>query len=149
MPRLTVPELAALTGREYIGEVKLALRDDTAWLDFLDPALAERTRWALQSMVQSIDRQIERIDTDADPDWLRKINALRRFTTARLARMVPIEPTVVPGSREARAWRAFAARVTRALAENDQSALDAVKTPYGGLTARQWLSARDEKGTDA
>jgi hypothetical protein len=62
----------------------------------------------------------------------------------RLDAMPPVEPRP-SASRETRAWRSFSAKLAAALDEGDPTALDRLKTPYGGMTAREWLAAREEK----
>jgi hypothetical protein len=62
-----------------------------------------------------------------------------------LETLAPQEPVQRSSGREARAWRAFSARLARALDAGDPTALDRLQVPYGGLTAREWLAAREEK----
>lgn len=149
MPELSVAELAALPNREYVAQVKLRLRDDEAWLVVLDPHIITRTRWALVRIVQSIDQQRLRAQNDgtATESWLRSTAALRRYAKDRLDRMPVMEEIgqYRSANREAKAWRAFSAALARRLAETDPESLESVLAPYGGLTASQWLSARDEK----
>jgi len=141
---MSLAKLVALDNRKYAEVVKGYLRDDESWPQLLHPIVAPRTRVSLQGIIQSIDRQIERIG-DADPEWRRGASVLRRYANDRLSKMAPEPQGMVPGSKEARAWRAFSARLARALAENDSAALDRIQTPYGGLTAREWLSVREER----
>lgn len=147
MPELTVSQLAALDGRSYTGEVKARLRDDDSWIVLLDPVLVERTRYTLNRMIGSIDSQVTRVTEEEEPDpkWLGSITTLRGYVKARLDAMAPPELPPVASSKEARAWRAFSAQLAEALGEVHPRALDALRTPYGGLTARQWLDAREEK----
>lgn len=143
MPKLTAAELAALGGREYIGEIKSRLRDDHAWVTLLDPSLVERTRWGLTRIVTSIDEQKSRVlsESGAMPDaWLKSVDALRSYASARLSRLLPPSNT-----KEIRAWKTFSARLATALERVDPVALDLLETPYGGLTAAEWLAARDTK----
>ena len=144
MLRLTVAQLAALDGREYIGEIKARLRDDEAWVILLVPALEARTRWALNRILDSIDLQKSRVG-DTDPVWTRRVDGLRGFVKARLDAMVPVEAAPVSLTKDAKLWRGFSARLARELAEVDPSALEAIQMPYGGQTAAQWLAAREEK----
>ncbi len=149
MPDMSLAELASLPNREYIVQVKLRLRNDEAWLTVLDPRLAGRTRWALSRIIQSIDQQRLRVERDgtATDSWLRSVESLRRYAKDRLDKM-PLPEEVTPhrsANREAKAWRAFSATLARRLAQADPESLEVVLAPYGGLTAAQWLSARDEK----
>lgn len=146
--RMSVPALAALDGRGYITEMKARLRDDAAWVELLDPILVERTRWGLTRLIESIEDQKDRAarESDADPTWLRSVNRLQGLAQGRLATLTPRNTDRTPASsREARAWRGFAARLAQVLAEADPEALTRLQTPYGGLTAAEWLNARDEK----
>lgn len=147
MPELTAPQLAALDGKSYTDQIKMRLRDDQTWGQLLDPMLADRTRWTLNRMIASIDAQKERIAQTGTTkaNWLSGVNALRRHTKARLDAMGPEEAPMVSTSKEARAWRAFSFQLAGALEAGNPLALDTITTPYGGLTARQWLTAREQK----
>lgn len=143
-----VEELATLGGREFIGEVKSRLRNDARWQVMLSPALIDRTRWALGRIISSIDEQIERVTLSgtAEESWLMSINALRRYAKLRYDTMPSDTPIqAMSTTKEARAWRAFSARLAHILDGYDPTALDDLKTPYGGLSAREWLAAREEK----
>ncbi len=141
MPRLTPAQLAALAPREYITEIKARLRDDVAWLELLDPRLVERTRWGLTQIIESIDRQRARI-ADTDPEWTRRSTALKGWAQERLSVMAP-PLSGVSSTKEARAWRAFSARLAQELAKRDPGALELLEAPYGGLTAAEWLEKRE------
>lgn len=146
MPELTPNELEALDARSYVAEVKARLRDREKWEVMVSARLAGRTRWALARMVDSMDAQIERA-VEPTEEWLRRINTLRRYVTLRLDQMPPLDVAVRSTTKEARAWRAFSARLARTIRETHPEVLDQVWAPYGGMTAAQWLSAREEKGT--
>jgi hypothetical protein len=139
---MTLAQLAALDPRRYLSEIKERLRDDPAWLELLDPRLVERTRWGLTQIIASIARQRERIG-DTDPEWVRRSSRLSDLARDRLEAMPPTVSST-SSTKEARAWRAFSARLARELAKSDPEALDALKTPYGGLSAAQWLYERGE-----
>lgn len=143
MPELNIAKLAALDPREYIEQIKAWLRNDEAWLLLLAPELTERTRLGLDQIIASIDRQRARIG-DTDPEWTRKVMVLRGFAKARLDAM-PAPHVGLSSTKEARAWRAFSARLARQLAKSDPAALEAMKTPYGGLSAAQWLNERGDQ----
>lgn len=146
--RMSVPALAALDPRTYTTEVKARLGDDIAWAVLLDPVLVERTRRALASLVASIEDQKLRATDEGDADlrWWKSVNRLQELAQGRLATLTPRNTDRTPASsREARAWRGFAARLAQVLAEADPDALTRLQTPYGGLTAAEWLNARDEK----
>lgn len=147
MPDLTIPQLAALDGRSYASEVKARLRDNEAWVALLDPVLVERTRYILNRLVDSVDAQKARVAVEgaSDPNWLRNANRLRNYAKTRLDAMAPPEAPILSSSKETRAWRSFSAQLASALAAADPRALDTLKTPYGGMTAREWLTAREEK----
>jgi|GEM_PF-2423721 len=147
MPELTVAELAALSTRDYVDQVKNRLRDDREWATLLDPALEERTRSGLSTMIESLDVQVARaVDRDeADPAWLGSVGRLRRYAKARLVKMAPKEIAGPSSTNESRAWRAFSDRLARRLAEAEPEGLQEVWTPYGGMTAAQWLIVRDAK----
>lgn len=147
MPDLTIAELASLDGKGYTAELKLRLRDNDAWAILVEPQLIQRTRFTLNRMIDSIDGQIERITAEgtATESWLKGINSLRRLVKLRLDALVILTEYGPSTSKEIRAWRTFSALLAAALDEEDSSALDALKTPYGGLTAREWLAVRREK----
>lgn len=147
MSELTVPELAALDARGFAEQVKTRLRDDRAWVMMLEPVLVDRTRLVLANLIESIDWQKVRAANGAppDPSWLRNIDKLRGYAKKRLDAMPPSTMRVVSSSKEARAWRAFSARLARALGILDPVALDRLRTPYGDMTAREWLAAREGK----
>lgn len=140
-------DLASLDARSFTAAVKARLRDEKGWDEMLDPLIIERTRETLARMIDSIDSQKERVseqigDTE---DWLKKINALRRWCQSRLDAMAPREAATISNTKETRAWKSFSARLAQALADDDVEALDKLRAPYGGLTAREWLAAREEK----
>ena len=147
MPDLTVDQLAVLDAKEYTDQIKMRLRDDKWWVIMLNPALIERTRASLNRIVDSIDLQKTRVAAEGatEESWLIKVNALRRHAKKRLDAIGPCHTANLTSSKEARAWRAFSARLAGALEQSDPVALEAITTPYGGLTARQWLEARDQK----
>lgn len=142
---MTIPELAALNVKAYVAELKTRLRDDETWVELLDPVLVERTRGVLTRMIESIDAQRARAaETGGDDErWLHGMADLRRYTVKRLDAMPP--PIGASGSKESKAWRAFAAQLAEELAIVDPLTLNKLRTPYGGLTAREWLKARNEK----
>lgn len=146
-PELTLSQLAALDHKGYVHQIKARLRDDERWLVLLDPVLVERTRASLARVIDSIDAQKTRVaeEGDVDQKWLHSINGLRRHAKARLDAIAPTVAPVISGSKEARAWRRFSARLAGVLESADHPALDELKAPYGGLTAREWLAAREEK----
>ncbi len=146
--RMSVPALAALDPRTYTTEVKARLGNDIAWAVLLDPVLVERTRRSLASLVASIEDQKLRATDEGDADlrWWKSVNRLQGLAQGRLATLTPRNTDrTTASSREARAWRGFAARLAQVLAEADPEALTRLQTPYGGLTAAEWLNARDEK----
>jgi hypothetical protein len=147
MPDRMIVALASLDGRAYMGQVKERLRDDDAWDTLLAPEIIERTRWALTRLIESIEEQKARAKSEgrAGADWLRGVNSLQRLAQGRLEVLTPQEPSPRPGGREARAWRQFSARLARALDGGDPTALDRIRVPYSGLTAREWMTAREEK----
>lgn len=148
MHELTTKQLAALGGRDYINEIKNRLRDDSRWAFMIEPELVEYTRWALETIIASIDAQQARVSDGDDPKWVKSMVTLRRLCQARLSALSPSQ-TPISSTREARAWRAFSARLAMALDDHDPTALDSLQAPYGGLTARQWLDARHAKREDA
>jgi hypothetical protein len=147
MPDRMIVALASLDGRGYMAQVKERLRDDDAWDTMLAPEIIERTRWALTRLIESIEEQKARAKAEnrAGVDWLRGVNSLQRLAQGRLEALTPQEPTQRSNTREARLWRAFSARLARALDSGDPTALDRIRAPYSGLTAREWLEAREEK----
>lgn len=148
MPKLTTMELAALKPREYIGQVRSRLRDNEAWADVLAPELMPRTQWALGRIIASIDEQKVRVAGSGidDPDWLIRVNSLRRYTKMRLEQIAPADsPYIISGTKEAKAWRAFSARLARALASGDVDAIYSINPPYTDLSTLEWLDARDAK----
>lgn len=143
--------LAALNDQAYTALVKASLRDDDRWAELLNPLLIERTRGALAHMIRSIDRQKERVSATSEPgesaSWFASVGKLRGYVMARLEPLgAPDEPAEPVSSRkEAKAWRAFSAKLAAFLDVADPEALDQIKAPYGDLTARQWLIAREGK----
>lgn len=146
MSETTVTELAALNPRDYTAEMKARLGDDRAWAIMLEPLLMERTRGHLTRMIDSIDSQKKRVAEtgSSETGWLHGINLLRRLASARLDTMPP-PMDGAGGAKQAKAWRAFSAELAEELESVAPAALTRIKTPYGGLTALQWLSARREK----
>jgi len=142
MPELTLEELSAISGRQYIDEVKSRLRSDTQWLVMLNPAIVEHTRWALNRIMKSIDEQRERVGSDGNAEWFRSTTALHKLCQRRLFAMAP---PAASRNRETRDWKEFSARLAYLVDGADSKALDNVKVPYGNITAREWLEARNEK----
>lgn len=139
-------------GREYITQIKLRLRDDDAWAELVSEELVNRTRWGLTRLAESIAAQIERANKDAHTDraWLRSITLLRDMVEYRLAELPDRVEHHQPlrtesSSREARAWRGFAAKLASVVAEVDPDALRGLQTPYGNLEVEDWLAAREAK----
>jgi len=147
MSNQTVHELGLLDGKSFTAAVKNRLRNDEAWSILMHPLLIDRTRDCLTHIVESIDEQKARILSAGteDPVWLRNIDALRRYVIVRLDSMGAAPVPVLSTSKEAARWRSFSAQLAMALETGDTDALDRLKTPYGGLTARAWLAAREEK----
>ena len=143
----TTEELLAMWSRAYTNEVKSRLRNDADWAQMLEPVLVERTRDALAHMLQSIDEQKERITAQgtATPKWLSNINSLRGSVQRRWDQMQGSVPAAVSARRETRAWKSYSVRLATALVAQDWDALDTIKTPYGNLTARQWLLTKDSE----
>ena len=137
-----MPELTRLDPRDYVKEIKARLQDDVAWEELTSTELVEKTRRTLQRMVTSIDEQKRRNGGD-DEKWVRGINRLRALVKGRLDALPA--PTPQSSNKETQAWRAFSARLALILDDYDPTALDEIKAPYGGLTAREWLAAREEK----
>lgn len=142
MPRLTLAELATLDPIEYTAVVKSSLRYDELWVELLHPVLVERTRLSLTRMIESVDRQRERIG-GTDPAWTKRAMVLRNAAKDRMDAMPPPSGGT-SSTKEARAWRAFSAKLARELAKSDPAVLDELKVPYGGLSAAQWLYQRGE-----
>ena len=139
-------------GREYIAQIKLRLRNDDAWAELVSEELVNRTRWGLTRLAESIAAQIERANKDAHTDrmWLRSITLLRDMVEDRLAELPDRVEHHQPlrtesSSREARAWRGFAAKLASVVAEVDPAALRGLQTPYGNLEVEDWLAAREAK----
>lgn len=147
MPELSVLQLASIDGRAYIAEIKARLRDDAAWVVLLDPALLERTRWGLSRIISSVDEQKDRVARSGtmDQEWLGRVDGLRRLAKRRLDRMTLENPRVESNTKQARAWRAFSAQLAKVLEDYDPTALERIKSPHGGLSAAEWLAAREEK----
>ena len=142
MKDYTVAQLGALGGRDYIEQIKARLTDDEAWQIMAHPALVEYTRWGLNKMLESIDAQFLRSSQNDDERWLRRMESLRRMCQDRLNQILPNRPS---NNRETKAWKAFSARLAGVIAEIDPEALEALKAPYGGVSARQWLDSRGAK----
>lgn len=139
--------LLTMDKRDYGTEVKLRLRDDKLWEVLLHPSLSAQTRNVLNRMIDSIEMQKERsrLDHTIDMNWVYRMNTLQKYVKIRLSAMGPSEGVMESRSKESRAWRHFSARLAQALIEQDWEAVDEIKTPYGDLTARQWLYARKAK----
>ena len=73
-PVLNSVHLATLNGREYIGQIKLRLRDDESWADLVAPKLVERTRWGLTRLEDSMEAQIEATKDKTLRKELRQMN---------------------------------------------------------------------------
>jgi len=142
---MTPHDLAALDVKSYVAELKSRLRDDQRWADMLDPLLVERTRDVLTRMIESLDAQKARAVRDgiSDSRWLHGMGDLRRYALRRLE-VMPL-PIGGSSSKESKAWRAFSARLAEELLVVDPLTLNKLKAPYGDMTAREWLKARNEK----
>lgn len=152
MPNEISMSLASLSGRDYIGQIKARLRDDEAWAELVVPNLIGRTRWGLLRLSESLNDQIERASSDVstDTNWLHSVHTLLGLVDGRLNetqhRPEPKqEQQTIASSREARAWRGFAAKLAEVVMEVDPSALRGVQTPYGDLEVEDWLAAREAK----
>lgn len=148
MIRISIAEMLELEVQEYANEVKMRLRHDREWVTMLDESIIERTRACLIRIVTSIDAQKARVALKKEPEdtkWVNSANALQKLAQTRLDELPIPQESVGPTSKEVKAWRAFSARLATVLAERDPAVLDTLAAPYGGLTARQWLSARDAK----
>lgn len=146
--KLSIAEMTVLGVKEYANEVKGRLRSDREWVTMLDDTIIERTRSCLIRIVTSIDAQKKRIalrNEPTDTNWVNSANKLQNLAQARLDEMPVERESMGPTSKEARAWRAFSARLAVVLHDRDPEALDGLEAPYGGMTARQWLSARNAK----
>lgn len=141
---LNPAQLANLPGRQYVEQMKQALRNDARWATFVDPLILERTRWALGTVIASINDQI---NSESFPDarWLESVTSLRRLCRLRQGSLPVNDGPLVSGKREARAWRAFAGAVAERLAEADPDALEGLHAPYGGMNGMDWLIARNRK----
>lgn len=137
--------LTALPGRDFINEVKLRIRDDEAWAPMVAPVRVEKTRWALTRLIDNIDGQLARVGDTDDARWIAGITALRGSCQRRLDALPPAPTPRLSNNKETRAWRGFAARLAEVIEEIDPEVLDELKAPYGAMTARQWLKAREEK----
>ena len=152
MSRITKETLRSMGGREYIAQIKLRLRNDDAWAELVSEELVNCTCWGLMRLAESIAAQIERAskDTHTDRAWLRSITLLRDMVEDRLAELPDRVEHHQPlrtesSSREARAWRGFAAKLASVVAEVDPDALRGLQTPYGNLEVEDWLAAREAK----
>jgi hypothetical protein len=140
--RISTDTLKKLDGRGYVNAVKARLSDDMAWAQLTHPDLVPRTRWALTRLVNSIEEQKRRQGvTPADVVWLTGVNNLQRLARARLSAL-PVELGVSSANKEIKAWKAFSARLAGMV---DPETLATVSAPYGGITAAEWLSARNDK----
>jgi hypothetical protein len=142
MPEPSVKELAALGGRSYINEVKLALTHEKRWARLVGPELMEYTRWALDRIIDSIDSQKERAGATAGAAWLRSVNSLRGLCVRRLGDL-PNVPT--SHNREIQAWKEFSAELAASIRAYSPESLSLLSAPYGNMTALQWLESREAK----
>lgn len=151
MLHLTAEDLASLGAREYIGQIKLRLSDDSQWEILVGPKLKDRTRWGLGRIVSSIDSQKARNAEmgPVNPDWLTRVNALRRLAQNRLDVVTVRTGPAVSSTREAKTWRAFSATLARLVETHDPEALNELQAPYGGISASQWLHAREAKKAES
>lgn len=149
MSELTLANLLAMRPIEYSAVVKARLRNDEEWVILLDPVLANRTRGVLNRIIDSIEAQKERAreEGQTDTSWVHRMNTLHRYVKQRLEAMGASEGVIESRTKEARAWKAFGARLAAALADEAWEAIDEIHTPYGQLTARQWLESREAKGS--
>lgn len=150
---VTEESLFSLPGREYITEVRNRMNDNALWAEITStPRLLNRTRWALTRFIGSLDNQIERAKGDVATDeyWLNAVTGMRKRAKSRLdaipeRKIVVTNDAAVATSREARAWRGFAAQLASIAVEVDPSALSGLRTPYGDLDVVDWLAAREAK----
>lgn len=141
--------LLKLDPHTYRTAIKTHLKDEEGWAMFCMPETVYRTRVEIDYMLGSIDSQKERVIASGTgtEQWVRSIDGLRRMLVTRLLRLPPTDIPVVSGNKEARAWRAFSARLADELAKIAPESLDTIQAPYGGESAAQWREAREGKAS--
>ena len=161
--------LIGLTGRDYVGQIKLRLRDDEAWKDLLAPSLVTRTEWGLTALYDSLDEQVQRAngDMNTDTNWLRSVYVLMGLVKRRLdglpedwaeignaAHEASIAGRGSAGSagsaRAARTsteeWAALVAELAEIVEEFDPDALVGLRVPNQNIDVVDWLAAREAAG---
>ena len=164
-----VRTLIGLTGRDYVGQIKLRLRDDEAWKDLLAPPLVTRTEWGLTALYDSLDEQVQRAngDMNTDTNWLRSVYVLMGLVKRRLdglpedwaeignaAHEASIAGRGSAGSagstRTARTsteeWAALVAELAEIVEEFDPDALVGLRVPNQNIDVVDWLAAREAAG---
>lgn len=137
-------QLKNLSGRDFTNEVKARLRDDSAWVVLLDPIVIQRTAWALGRMIDSLNEQLARGRAARFPDeaWILAMETLRRLAVRRQEGLETAGRPPVADSRQARAWRGFAARLAAILEEQSPDLIEGMVIPFDNLPVSDWLEAR-------
>ena len=161
--------LIGLAGRDYIGQIKLRLRDDEAWKDLLAPSLVTRTEWGLTALYDSLDEQVQRAngDMNTDTNWLRSVYVLMGLVKRRLdglpedwaeignaAHEASIAGLATAAARAGSAantasteeWAALVAELAEIVEEFDPDALVGLRVPNQNIDVVDWLAAREAAG---
>lgn len=98
----TIAELSSMPGRDYMDEIKARMNIEPDWKLMTDPAIIERTRWALTTLIDSITEQKQRARQNGtlEQNWVRTVDRMRAIAIMRLDRLPWADRTTVRLSRE-------------------------------------------------
>ena len=146
---LTTEELMELTDEEFNDELGDSFGSLAEMKPFLDDRVNRRALEYLNDVLDRVDSQLAKFSDGptADPDWVKRTKGFRNLVDSK---MRLVQGRVSPTSKnDATQWKLLAHKLAVLVRDSDDpetyGALDAVITPFSGLTARQWLQRRIEK----
>ena len=141
--------LQDLNDEEFADEMSASLGNDLRWHPFVDGQVIEHTKSALAKLTASLDAQLLRYGAgpEADLEWVARTKGLRGIVNARTKevdrRVARMENS---HTEEKRAWKAFAHELCEIIEDAGLAVeLDDLDAPFGGITAREWVSRRRVK----
>ena len=148
---LTTEELLDLSREEFDDELAGSLGSLAEMEPFLDDRVNQHTLEYLVNVRDRVDSQLNQFSTGptSDPNWVQRTQGFRRLVDSkvrlvegRISRKGSIKTDIAQ-------WKQLAHNLAVLVRDSEDpetyEALDAVITPFSGLTARQWLQRRIEK----
>ena len=152
---LTTEELLELTDDEFNDELGGSFGSLAEMKPFLDDRVNQRALEYLLDVRDRVDSQLAKYSDGptADPDWVRRTTGFRSLVEGKVrlvqGRVGGKESGHIGAKNDASQWKNLAHQLAVLVRDSDDpetyEALDAVITPFSGLTARQWLQRRIEK----